>query len=171
VFEELLKKFPNSTELDRYANARVSNIIGEYFDGMKDLRAQYEIYLSRRKSVVSAAPFRPEELLQAEIDKFVLIRDTINRWLSSSEGRTEKEWQQMILNFILLIFSKYVAVLQNVQIEDHYSKLGTTTHRFIDIALVDAKPNRLPIQNNTTATQPSLRLILMHFLAGFAVKT
>jgi hypothetical protein len=28
VFEELLKKFPNSTELDRYANARVSNIIG-----------------------------------------------------------------------------------------------------------------------------------------------
>jgi hypothetical protein len=141
VFEQLLKKFPNSTELDHYANARVSNIIGEYFDGMKDLRAQYETYLSRRKSVVSAAPFRPEELLQAEIDKFVLIRDTTSQWLGSSEGRTEKEWQQMILTFILLIFPKYVAVLENVQIEDHYSKLGTTSHRFIDIALVDANGN------------------------------
>jgi hypothetical protein len=141
VFEELLRKFPNSTELDRYANARVSNIIGEYFDGMKDFRVLYETYLSRRKSVVSAAPFRPEALLQAEIEKFELIRDTISQWLSSSEGRTEKEWQQMILNFILLIFPKYVAVLENVRIEDHYSKLGTTSNRFIDIALVDANGN------------------------------
>jgi len=141
VFEQLLKKFPNSTELDHYANARVSNIIGEYFDGMRDLRAQYETYLSRRKSVVSKPTFHPENLLQAEIDKFVLIRDTISLWLGSSEGRTEKEWQQMILTFILLIFPKYVAVLENVQIEDHYSKLGTTSNRFIDIALVDANGN------------------------------
>ncbi len=141
VFEQLLKKFPDSTELDRYANARVSNIIGEYFDGMRDFRAQYETYLSRRKSVVSATKFRPEELLEAEINKFVLIRDTISQWLGSSEGRTEKEWQQMILTFILLIFPKYVAVLENVQIEDHYSKLGTTSDRFIDIALVDANGN------------------------------
>ncbi len=141
VFEQLLKKFPNSTELDRYANARVSNIIGEYFDGMRDFRAQYETYLSRRKSVVSTPTFRPEELLQAEINKFVLIRDTISQWLGSSEGRTEKEWQQMILTFILLIFPKYVAVLENVKIEDHYSKLGTTSDRFIDIALVDANGN------------------------------
>ena len=138
VFKQLLRKFPNSTELDRYANARVSNIIGEYFDGMKDFRAQYETYLSRRKSVISAAPVLQEELLQAEIDKFVLIRDTISQLLATSEGRTEKEWQQMILKFILLIFPKYVAVLENVQIEDHYSKLGATTRRFIDIALVDA---------------------------------
>lgn len=67
VFEQLLNKFPNSTELDRYANARVSNIIGEYFDGMRDFRARYETYLSWRKSVVSAIKFRPEELLEAEI--------------------------------------------------------------------------------------------------------
>ena len=44
----------------------------------------------------------------------------------------------MILKFILLIFPKYVAVLQDVQIENHYSKLGATTRRFIDIVLVDA---------------------------------
>ena len=141
VFEQLLKKFPNSTELDRYANARVSNIIGEYFDGMRDFRAQYEAYLSRRKSVISTLTFHPEELLQSEINKFVLIRDTISQWLGSSEGRTEKEWQQMILRFILLIFPKYIAVLENVKIEDHYSKPGKTSDRFIDIALLDTNGN------------------------------
>jgi len=141
IFEQLLKKFPNSTELDRYANARVSNIIGEYCDGMSDFRAQYETYLSRRKSVISPHTFRPEELLQTEIDKFELIRNTLKKWLDSSEGRTEREWQQKLLDFILLIFPKYVAVLENVQIEDHYSIPGTNSSRFIDIALVDANGN------------------------------
>ena len=138
VFNQLLDKFPNSTELDRYANARVANIVGEYFDGMKDFRAQYENYLSRRKSVVSETKLRPTDLLEAEINKFRLIRDTLNLWLASSERRTEKEWQQMILAFILLIFPKYIAVLENVQIEDYYSSTGSTKARFIDIALVDA---------------------------------
>jgi len=32
-------------------------------------------------------------------------------------------------------------VLENVEIEDHYSKPGTTSDRFIDIALVDANGN------------------------------
>lgn len=141
VFGQLLKKFPNSTELDRYANARVANIIGEYFDGMRDFRAQYETYLSRRKSVIASSTSRPRELLKAEIEKFELIRKTIKEWLESSEGRTEKEWQQKILSFILLIFPKYVAVLENLQIEDHYSRPGTTTNRYVDIALVDASGN------------------------------
>ncbi len=141
VFQQLLRKFPNSTELDRYANARVSNIIGEYFDGMRDFRAHYEAYLSRRKSVISAPTLRPEELLQAELAKFIFIRDTIRQWLNSSGGHTEKEWQLMILDFILLIFPKYIAVLENVKIEDRYSTPGTARDRLIDIALVDANGN------------------------------
>jgi hypothetical protein len=119
----------------------VSNIIGEYFDGMKDYRAQYEVYLNRRKSVVPSTTFQPGELLQGEIDKFELIRTSIKEWLDSSEGRTEKEWQQKLLSFILLIFPKYVAVLENVQIEDRYSIPGTTSNRFIDLALVDTNGN------------------------------
>jgi hypothetical protein len=141
VFNELLRKFPNSTELDRYVKARVSNIIGEYFDGMRDFRGQYESYLSRRKSVVPTSSVHLEEVLDAELSKFVLIRDVIRQWLITSDGRTEKEWQQLILKFILLIFPKYIAVLENVQIEDHYSKPGSASSRFIDIALVDSNGN------------------------------
>ena len=141
VFEQLRQKFPNSVELDRYSSARVANVIGEYFDGAKDFRALYETYLSSRKSVISSTSPNTEALLQAEIDKFILIRDTLTRWLSSSDSRTEKEWQQKIIEFILLIFPKYVAVLENVQIEDRYSSPGSTKHRYIDIALIDANGN------------------------------
>lgn len=141
VFEQLLKKFPSSTELDRYANARVSSIINDYFDEMKDFKGQYEAYLNKQKPIPSISEFRPEELFEAEINKFILIRDTISQWLSSSDGRSEKEWQRLILRFILLIFPKYIAVLENVQIKDHYSKPGKPSTRYIDIALVDANGN------------------------------
>jgi len=43
--------------------------------------------------------------------------------------------------FIQLIFPKYVAVLENIQIEDHYSIPAEQRKRFIDIALVDANGN------------------------------
>lgn len=141
VFAELLSKFPNSTELDRYARARVANIIGEQFDGMRDFRSLYEDYVSKRKSVVPAETLPTPLLIQSEIDKYVLIRDTIATWLKTGTGRLEKEWQAMILTFILLIFPKYVAVLQNVTINDYYSRPGKTGRRFIDIALVDAGGN------------------------------
>lgn len=141
VFAELLDKFPNSTELDRYARARVANIIGEYFEGMRDFRTLYEEYLSKRKSVIRSEALSTLDLLQSEIDKYVLIRDTIQAWLEGEDAHTEKEWQALILNFILLIFPKYVAVLQNVTIHDYYSKLGKTGRRYLDIALVDAGGN------------------------------
>jgi hypothetical protein len=46
-----------------------------------------------------------------------------------------------MLEFILLIFPKYVAVLEKVNIKDFYSKAASVTERFIDLALVDANGN------------------------------
>jgi Domain of unknown function (DUF4263) len=144
AFKELLKKFPNSTELDRYANARVGSVLGDYFDFMKDAREHYESYLNRTGSLQKGSPLSPfsqRELLRTELEKYVLIRDTIIDWLRSSEVRSEREWQKMIVTFLLLIFPKYLAVLENVQVEDSYSIADATRNRFIDIALVDASGN------------------------------
>jgi hypothetical protein len=138
VFDELLAKFPNSGELDRYANARVATIIGEYFDGMKGAREQYEAYLSRRKSSVSNKSLPQQELLQSEIDKFIYVRDTIAAWLKDANAYSERDWQKMIIKVILLIFPKYVAVLENIEIADFYTLPGTTKRRYIDLCLIDA---------------------------------
>ncbi len=141
VFRELLDRFPNSRELDRYANARVETIIGEHFDGMRSARDQYETYLSKRKSSVTDAPLAQDHLLQAEIDKFVYVRDTIIAWLRSAESYTERDWQKMIIKIILLIFPKYVAVLENVEIADFYTSPDRTRRRYIDLCLIDAAGN------------------------------
>jgi hypothetical protein len=140
IFAEMLKKFPNKGELDRYASARVSSILGEYIDPRRDFRAQYEAYLNRRKTVAKKGPLRVPELLSSEIEKFVLIRDTIRSWLASGE-RSEEDWQKMLIAFLPLIFPKYVAVLEKVPVEDHYSKPGNVVKRQIDLALVDVNGN------------------------------
>lgn len=141
VFRELLSKFPNSSELDRYASARVEAIIGEFFDGMKSARESYEIYLRNRKSSVSDTPLGHDELLNAEIDKFSYLRDTISEWLKCANSYTERDWQKMIIKVILLIFPKYIFVLENVQIKDFYSSSDRTKNRYVDVCLVDACGN------------------------------
>jgi Domain of unknown function (DUF4263) len=128
-------------ELNRYAAARVSNVIGDYITPLKDARAQYEAYLNRRRSTMTDAALAQPELLQTEIEKYVFIRDTIAEWLRDGATRSEGDWQKMILNFLLLIFPKYVAVLSNVKVVDADSTPGATKDRFIDLALIDAAGN------------------------------
>jgi hypothetical protein len=140
AFAEMLKKFPNSLELDRYASARVANIIGEYLDPQRDFRAQYEQYLSRRKSVPRKEPLRAEELIGTEIEKFELVRDTIRQALISG-GQSEEEWQKMLLAFLPLIFPKYVAVIEKVPVEDRYTNPDKIITRMMDLALVDVNGN------------------------------
>lgn len=139
-FQTLLRKFPNTGELNRYAAARVASVIGDYITPLRDARAHYEAYLNRRRSTMTARLAQPE-LIQTEIEKYVFIRDTITEWLRNGTARSEHDWQKMIVNFLLLIFPKYVAVLSNVKIMDAYSVSGATKDRFIDLALIDAGGN------------------------------
>lgn len=141
AFERLLTRFPTTTELDRYARARVADVVGQYVDGMADARGHYERYMNRHKAARPTVSLETVELLEAELAKYVLIRDTLRDWLAASEVRVERDWQRLLMRFLLLIFPKYVAILEGVQIADVYSTPGSTRRRFIDIALVDAAGN------------------------------
>lgn len=97
TFRELRQRFPNSGELDLYSRARVETIVGEFFDGMKSARDNYEIYLSRRKSSVSDRPLQQDDLFDAEIEKFRYLRDVIAAWLPQASSYSERDWQRMII--------------------------------------------------------------------------
>ncbi|TRC89690.1 DUF4263 domain-containing protein [Mesorhizobium sp. WSM4310] len=140
AFLELLERFPNTMELNRYAAARVEAVLGEFFEGKQSAREQYETYLNKRNASASSR-VRKEELLQAELDKFVFLRDTLSAWLDQATNYSEKQWQAMVISVILLLFPKYVAVLENVRIADFYSTPGRRKNRYIDLCLVDANGN------------------------------
>lgn len=141
LYEEMLAKFPTSLEVDRYARARVSDVLGDYLDPNGDARREYEAYLDRRAATLEDHLLPMPELFQSEIDKYLFIRKTIKKWLSSHKTKPEADWQEMIVRFLPLIFPKYVKVLEQVSIEDSYSNPGKIGQRRIDIALVDASGN------------------------------
>lgn len=141
VFEELLKKFPNTYELDRYADARVHTILAQYLDGMKDARARYEGYLNKKSSATGSTKIDLDALKKLEVEKYILIRDLIKDALTTKKDWSENDWQNLMLSFLLLLFPKYIKVLTNIRIPDYYSDPGKVTDRFIDIGLVDANGN------------------------------
>lgn len=140
AFEDLIARFPNTYELDRYAKARVTNIIGEYIEPERDFREQYEAYLSKRKSRRSETPLHAKELLATEIEKFQFVRNMLKAWLKAGD-KSEDQWQKELLAILPLIFPKYIAVIEKVPIEDRYTTPGKVIRREIDIALVDVNGN------------------------------
>ena len=135
-FERLLRSFPTSTELDKYSGARISRILQDYLETMTDAQRELDAYLERREEI-EAKP-RTTRLLGYEIKKFEYAHSELAAMLEDgvSDSYKESAWQKLILEFILLLFPKYVAVLENLKVRDFYSELGHT-NRFIDIALVD----------------------------------
>lgn len=138
LFQDLLANFPNSGEINRYALARVDAIVGEAIQPMKSARDAYERYLNRRVSLVSDKPLEQRVLIEAEIQKYVYLRDLIAQWLRKEEDRSEADWQRMIAKIVLLLFPKYISVLESVSVSDVYSDPLRPTTREIDLCLVDA---------------------------------
>jgi hypothetical protein len=50
VYRDLLKNFPNTYELNRYASARISSVLSSYLDTKEDYEEQYQKYLNSRIS-------------------------------------------------------------------------------------------------------------------------
>lgn len=140
VFSELLNKFPNSYEMDKYANARVHMILEQYLEGMKDARELYETYLNKiAPKITSNLDLRI--INELEIEKYTLLRDTIENALRTKQHWSEKDWQKLMVQFLLLLFPKYILVIENITIHDYYSIPGKKKDRYIDIGLVDSSGN------------------------------
>lgn len=135
-FEELLENFPTTTELTHYAHARVTGVLKDYLGTMSDAQKKLDTYLNRKRTIRAAS--RIEFLEEYESGKFEYVRDELQTMLKDAETYSEKDWQNLIVGFLLLIFPKYVAVLKNLQIKDFYSDPGKVKDRFIDLTLVDA---------------------------------
>lgn len=135
-FEHLLKSFPTTTELTHYARSRITRVLKDYFGTLSDAEDRLNRYLASKKklSVSSKASF----LADFELQKFEYIHAELKTMLAAVESYTEKDWQKKILDLLLLIFPKYVAVLENVHVKDFYSNPGKVTDRYIDLILVDA---------------------------------
>lgn len=135
-FNELLANFPTTTELNHYANARVARVLKDYLGTMSDAQAKLDKFLNKKRSI--SATSRIGFLEDYEPRKFEYVREELQNMLKDAESYSEHDWQKQIVGFLLLIFPKYIAVLEKLQVKDFYSDPAKVKNRFIDLTLVDA---------------------------------
>ena len=140
-FKKLVSQFPTTTEVRHYANSRVSMILEDHLETMTDAQEKLHNYLKKKPLKYVVEKKRIDGLYEYEIEKYKYISDRIQEELKKKSPYLEKDWQDLILKFILLIFPKYIAVLEKVHLKDFYSKNGKPKPRYIDIALVDMDGN------------------------------
>ncbi len=135
AFSELLQKFPNSYELTRYASARVCAVISSYIDTKEDYEKKYHKYMNRRTSIEGTNTYRL--VANAEIEKYSLLLSKLQSMLAAEVSYSERQWQEEILQIILLLYPKYIHVFKEAPVRDTYNKKD----RSIDFLLVDDMGN------------------------------
>lgn len=139
IYKELQNNFPTTHQINLYAESRIHNILYQYLDGMKDSSANYDRYLKKKNSNKTYPTSTiPPDLINSEIAKYEYIKNEISDALNKKSNYDEKYWQQLMSQFILLIFPKYIRVLQNVMIKDYYRTPNKNHNRYIDMVLIDA---------------------------------
>jgi hypothetical protein len=132
VFEEMLRQFPNTYELKKYARARVSSMIRNYVPIEADHAAEY---LKYRKRKSTAKGSQPNTLFAAyETDKFAALVEKIERMLGSPDPYHETQWQAEILQVLLFLYPKYIKAFREAPVRDSLAN----KERSIDFLLVDA---------------------------------
>jgi hypothetical protein len=132
VFEEMLRQFPNTYELKKYARARVSSMIRNYVPIEADHEAEYLKYRQRKASAVGT---QPQAIFRTyETDKFSALVSKIDSMLDRAEIYTESQWQNEILQVIRFLYPKYVCAFPEAPVRDTLARKD----RSIDFLLVDA---------------------------------
>lgn len=138
-FEQIIASFPTPTEIGHYKDQRITNVISNYLDGVKDSRRAFENYLEKHNKSVSIND--TESIKNFELDKFSFLLDRIKSMLNDSESYKESVWQDKILEIISILYPKYIKCFKEVTIKDYYTNPDKTKNRFLDLMLLDANGN------------------------------
>jgi len=135
IFLELLKNFPNSYELTKYASARISTVISSYIDTKVDYENNYQKYMNKKISRVGDN--LQVKFSELEIFKYNSLLDKLTSMLDGEFSYSEDQWQDELLQIVLLLYPKYIHVFKEAPVQDTYNN----KKRKIDCLLVDSSGN------------------------------
>jgi hypothetical protein len=139
VFNDIIDSFPSRTEQKHYVDSRITNVLSQYLEGVKDSGNAFEKYLEKRNKIGNLSTIT--SIKSYEYEKYQFILNTLKEILDNSITYSESDWQAQILEIILLLYPKYIKCFSEVNIKDFYTNPSKTTNRFIDLMLVDSNGN------------------------------
>jgi Domain of unknown function (DUF4263) len=137
AFDSLLKLFPTAYERKKYIEARVSSVFRNYFDNVKDAEKTYQKYVDKKLS--NKGNNLSKTFQEYEIAKYNIILDKLKAMLLHEIEYSEHQWQEEILQIVLLLYPKYVFVFREVPVYSKYT--DGIKEKSLDFLLVDSNGN------------------------------
>jgi hypothetical protein len=134
IYLELINSFPNSYEKKLYSEAKITNLIKEFFSTTSDGELKFQNYLNKKetnKGIDLIKTFKEVELI-----KYETILEKLTRMLNDENNYSENQWQKEILDIILLLYPKYILVFTEVPV-----KADDIKQKYLDFLLIDANGN------------------------------
>ena len=133
-FEKLLKFFPSSYERRRYVEARISSILRNYLDNVKDAEKIYQKHINAKTS--KHGTDLTKIFQEVELLKYRTILEKLQEMLKDENAYSEHQWQEEILQIILLLYPKYIFAFRSVPIQARLA--DGIKDKQLDILLVDS---------------------------------
>lgn len=134
IYLELINSFPNSYEKKLYSEAKISNLIKEFFSTTIDGEKKFQNYLNKKKTNKGISLIKTFK--EVELIKYETILEKLIRMLNDENNYSENQWQKEILDIILLLYPKYILVFTEVPVNADDIK-----QKFLDFLLIDSNGN------------------------------
>lgn len=139
-FRGIVDDFPSRYEKKLYSESRLTNVIKEFFSSTINAEKKFEKYIDKRAT--NKGQNLTKLFSDIELYKYQTILKKLEGMLLSEVSYSENQWQDEILQIILLLYPKYFLVFKEAPIRAKYDKeKNIREEKFIDILLVDSDGN------------------------------
>lgn len=146
AFYNLINSFPTTYEKRIYAQARISSILKNYFEKVKDVETVFKKYRNKQGSkegIQLLSLFK-----EYEAEKYQTILDKLRMMLVDEDNYNETVWQKEIIDILLLLYPKYIAVFDAVTIRADEVKDKQLDYLFVDAnGHIDIVEIKQPFEN------------------------
>lgn len=161
TYDELIRKFPKTAELDKYAHKRIASIVKDYFPECDKYEPIYEKFVElKNRSYASSVSAISKYNVQIELEQFTVAYQELIDMLNRYEAIAEKQWQEKIHNILQLLYPKYICCAREIKFyggkkDKQPDFLLVDANGFVDILEIKKADVRMLTQyrNNYVATR------------------
>ncbi len=141
VYANMRKTWPSRYWVGFYVECQIERQLSEFCDVKGDAETRFERYLNKKRedarSVFEAKNEKFPAYKEFEIQKYEYIRNRMKELLEGSLGYSEDEWCKLIMEFILILYPRYIQALYKVTIPCKKED-GSDAQKQLDVVLLDS---------------------------------
>ena len=112
-FCSLIEHFPSPYEMELYKNARISQVLENYFENVENYSYKLEKYRDKKDLTKKAVN---NFYTEYDLLKYENILEKLKQMLKDENKYSESQWGNELANILLILFPKYINFYEQVEV-------------------------------------------------------